>query len=1505
MKGQRRFGPLAGFLLTTTLALAALPPAAAQDSGRVMLSGHVIPTLAGAEKLATTRKAAVDESITFTVVLRRSDPVGFARFVADLYNPASPDFRRFLAPREVSNRFGPHADEWGRVHRYFAEQGFDVVEGSDNRMTLTLRGTRGQVEQALAVTLSDYRLGSKMFRAPDGEPSLPASVASHVDAIAGLSDLATPERVPSTLTAGMEWAKACYSGGTAIVCGLAHAFLAVIYNLGCIDTLIVSLTIIKCNLVPILPSPDQLATGRTPRSPNAPSAFGAGQKIGIVAFDSFLTSDVADFIALIGAPASMINQLSFVPVNGGAPLGADQAEVLLDISVVMMLAPNASYAVYSAPFGAGSFQAIFNRMISDGVTVISNSWTYCENQTSFSDVSSIDSIFATAAASGITVLNASGDTGSTCLGFAPNTIGVPAGAPHATAVGGTSAVVGPGGTYGGETYWNGTAAVPVTGQGGFGTSRFFQRPAYQNGLSAASTRSIPDLVVNADPSSIGLPICQASAGGCPVPRVYGGTSASSPVMAAFVAILNEARGSNLGWLNPQLYPLSGSTAFHSPSSLGSDFAHVGLGSPNLSEMHLRLKARVPGTPSSAMSIVHPVSPIVSADGTSETQVAVQLRDGFGSAVPGKTVTLAASAGSQATITPPSGVTTVANGTVLFTVKNLMVQDVTFTATDVTDGVVVAKTATVQFVAPPATAANISAFPTTVLNNGIATTTITVTMQDALARPTPGKVVTLSQGNGRSIITAPSPAVTDVNGQIQFTATNKIAETVTYTAVNVTDGNLPVPGSAVVTFTGQASASCAGAITAAPSFTVTPFAAGFIAEAFSFSNVNWGCAGGSDPTFDPTGAFYVASFRTGELFKLPSQGGATTTDNRLSAPGLTLQRTVFGKDGKLYAARSATGAGFFSGQVLEVDPQTGATLRTLASNLPCVSPPAVDPLSGDLFFTGQCFGAGSDDARLFRISNPGSATPVLSTYATLPGTPNGAVSFAPDGTMFVAITYLAPSPPVVRVSGTNQPQPPTITPVPGVNSVFWVNVGETLANGAAKSLIVNTSDQKLKLADITTDPPTFTELLVTGASTGVVGPDGCLYISNGETIYKLTAANGTCGFTPTTAVPSIALTPAIVTPDPAQGTSISFTAKLIGVPPSANIPVRFKILGAHTQGRLVRTDGSGKATLVHTGLVAGQDVVTAEALVGNATLQSNTARVNWTPGKHTPFLTLNLSPASSVVGMPVTLTAALVDNSVDPGVVIAGATLQFNVAGQPCNAVTNASGVASCEVTVPLIGSYTLTVTYAGNASFLAATDAVAFNVLAAGPPPCSAFNDVDITSIFCVNVEWIRNRSVTLGCQATLYCPLDAVTRLQMAAFMNRLGTALSAATFFVEAQPGAIDLDAEPVICQTSDFATGTFARRAFVDASFSGRSAAGIGFAADAVASFDGGATWVPLAAVGNRAFSTAGQWGHVRASGIADLNPGETVRFGVWVSRGALPGSADLTDSTCKVRAAVGNR
>jgi len=216
--------------------------------------------------------------------------------------------------------------------------------------------------------------------------------------------------------------------------------------------------------------------------------------------------------------------------------------------------------------------------------------------------------------------------------------------------------------------------------------------------------------------------------------------------------------------------------------------------------------------------------------------------------------------------------------------------------------------------------------------------------------------------------------------------------------------------------------------------------------------------------------------------------------------------------------------------------------------------------------------------------------------------------------------------------------------------------------------------------------------------------------------------------------------------------------------------------------------------------------------------------------------------------------------------------------------------------------------------------ALAAVALGGAPPalaaPCAGFTDVDDTVVgagFCKNVEWLKNRGITLGCtSATLYCPNDPVSRLGMAAFMNRLGTALTPAQVRVDTAPGAIDLDLNPgaVVCQTTGFFVGgapekLFPRRAYVDASMSVTAAGNVGLAADLVMTMDNGATWNNLNTVVNRGSVAANQWGGLSDIGFADLEVGQTVKWGVRMTRGGIAGSTNLTDSRCQLRVLVYSR
>ena len=128
-------------------------------------------------------------------------------------------------------------------------------------------------------------------------------------------------------------------------------------------------------------------------------------------------------------------------------------------------------------------------------------------------------------------------------------------------------------SYGGEQAWNEFNSFGVRTATGGGVSSFYARPSYQSALPstfttvpvgtiAATGRSTPDVAFNSAIHGGWL----AYLGFLGVWGVFGGTSAASPAWAAIIALLNQAKGSPVGFANPAIYILAEgadySSAFH-------------------------------------------------------------------------------------------------------------------------------------------------------------------------------------------------------------------------------------------------------------------------------------------------------------------------------------------------------------------------------------------------------------------------------------------------------------------------------------------------------------------------------------------------------------------------------------------------------------------------------------------------------------------------------------------------------------------------------------------------------------------------------------------------------------------------------------------------------------------------------------------------------------------------------------------------------------------------------
>ena len=197
---------------------------------------------------------------------------------------------------------------------------------------------------------------------------------------------------------------------------------------------------------------------------------------------------------------------------------------------------------------------------------------------------------------------------------------------------------------------------------------------------------------------------------------------------------------------------------------------------------------------------------------------------------------------------------------------------------------------------------------------------------------------------------------------------------------------------------------------------------------------------------------------------------------------------------------------------------------------------------------------------------------------------------------------------------------------------------------------------------------------------------------------------------------------------------------------------------------------------------------------------------------------------------------------------------------------------------------------------------------AAFAAPCAGFSDVDAASVFCPNVDWLKNRAVTLGCtSASTYCPNDAVTRLSMAAFMNRLGLPLTPEIVYAEANGSAYDLDSPlAAVCPTASIAAALFPRSAHAGAVLTAQIAATAAIVAlRIVHSTDNGVTWTPLNALpasvgGAPKYVSAAVW-----KGDIPLAPATAYRFGLLVDRAAGGGSGDLASWNCQIEVLVSSR
>lgn len=386
------------------------------------------------------------------LLLKRSDAqeAELKTLMREQQQPGSPNFRKWLTPEEFGARFGVSDEDIAKITSWLSSHGFVVESVAKNRLLIDFSGTHEQLKSAFHVEMHNYSVNGETHLANNGDPQIPAALLSVVSGFASLTNygphpLHTNPRLAFRPKGG-SWrtsenaVQAQMVGANAPKPQFGTSFMG-----------------INANLV----APGDFATIYDVNPLYNQKIDGTGQTIAIVAQSDINPADVDSFRATFGLPEKKLN-IIYVNENPGLTADGVESEAALDVEWSGAVAKNATINLVvgsNTDTASGVGLAMEYAVDNNVAPILSVSWGACELALGVSGNQYFNTLWQQAAAQGISVLVASGDSSSASCdqGYSPAYYGEQvsgfASTPYNTAVGGTDFSAN---FQSSDTYWNST-----------------------------------------------------------------------------------------------------------------------------------------------------------------------------------------------------------------------------------------------------------------------------------------------------------------------------------------------------------------------------------------------------------------------------------------------------------------------------------------------------------------------------------------------------------------------------------------------------------------------------------------------------------------------------------------------------------------------------------------------------------------------------------------------------------------------------------------------------------------------------------------------------------------------------------------------------------------------------------------------------------------------------------------------------------------------------------------
>jgi subtilase family serine protease len=505
------------------------------------------------------------------------------RFAGAVSTPGSSSYRRFLSPSAYTQRFGPTTAQVNAVHAYLTGAGFSGVHASVNDDYISATAPVSTINRAFSVQMRRYQVagagGKKAtIESNDRGLTLPASISADILAVTGLNTAAPKGSPAATVSSRRASTKgpACSQYWAQKTHTITPAFQG----------------LTEAAVPPCGYSAKQLRAAYGLTAANT----GKGETIALIQIGGpdAMFQTLTDYARVNGLPVPRRSRYHEQEIGQGDRnpkcLNLGSLEAPLDSESAYAMAPDANQLMVDGDDchpGTGNYaQSLFDAELapltgtgskpSAQIESVSYLFDRSEKTTVASQLKVVHAIALRAAAEGVSLLTSSGDQAGVSS----------ASDPDITVVGGTTLGIGAHNQRVFETGWSTAVAERanhasawkdrgVNVASGGGVSNVAGEPGYQKCVVPSSMarnqsgkpgRTVPDLSADGDPATggrFGFIVTHPNGKTGPyTPFTDAGTSMATPLVAGIVADAEQGRPSSFGFLNPLLYSLAGTRAFH-------------------------------------------------------------------------------------------------------------------------------------------------------------------------------------------------------------------------------------------------------------------------------------------------------------------------------------------------------------------------------------------------------------------------------------------------------------------------------------------------------------------------------------------------------------------------------------------------------------------------------------------------------------------------------------------------------------------------------------------------------------------------------------------------------------------------------------------------------------------------------------------------------------------------------------------------------------------------------